>query len=142
MSIQSLNGPGDSGGVGGLNPVVRNTETSAGVAAQAVPTPVAAPAQTTAPVQPVVARQSAQSAQATPEPSQADVKAAVEKVQQAVQSMASSLKFSVDQETGKSIVTLTDTETGETIRQMPSKEMIELARNIDRIQGMLLKQKA
>lgn len=137
MSIQSLKGPGDSG-AGGQTPVVRNPEASSGVSAPAVSVPTPAPVQSSKQVE---ATQATQAARAV-EPSQADVKAAVEKVQQAVQTMASSLKFSVDQQTGKSIVTVTDTETGEVIRQMPSKEMVELAHNIDRIQGMLLKQKA
>ena len=143
MSIQSLNGSGaGGGGVGGLNPVARNVESSSGVAVQAETVSAAAPAQTTAPVQAVAARQSAQSVKTTPEPSIEDVNKAVQKVQEAVQSMASSLRFFVDEKTGKTVVTLSDAETGEIIRQMPSKEMIELSRNIDRLQGMLLKQKA
>jgi flagellar protein FlaG len=35
-----------------------------------------------------------------------------------------------------------DSETGEVIRQIPSKELLEIAHAIDKMQGMLLKQKA
>lgn len=130
MPIQSLNGPPDAGGKSGLTPpVTRNVESSAAAA-------TLAPAQTAAP-----AKAAAPQADA-PEPSLDEVKQAVEKVQQSVKSLASSLQFSVDKDSGKTVVTLTDVQSGEVIRQMPSKEMVELARNIDRMQGMLLKQKA
>lgn len=127
MSTSSPGGLGNSTAVGGLPPAPRHTEA-----------PVAAPAQAAAPAQVATVSKTVP----TPEPSQEEVKSAVAKVQQAVQAMASDLHFSVDQESGKTIVTLTDAKTGDVIRQMPSKEMVELARNIDRIQGMLLKQKA
>ena len=138
MSIQSLKGPGPGPGDvgGGLSPVARNMESSSAVPAQAAPAQAAAVRQPRQPVQPQPQTQT------MPEPSLEDVKKAAQKVQEAVQLTASNLRFFVDEESGKTVVTLSDAETGEIIRQMPSKEMIELSRNIDRLQGMLLKQKA
>ena len=93
--------------------------------------------------QPIVntARPSPIPASSAPEPSLEDVRKATQEVQEAVRAMTKSLEFSIDQESGRTIVKLTDTETGETIRQIPSQDMIELSRNIDRLQGLLLSQK-
>ena len=40
------------------------------------------------------------------------------------------------------IVRITDGETGEMIRQIPSEEMLEIARSLDKMQGLLLRQEA
>lgn len=46
------------------------------------------------------------------------------------QQLGSELAFSVDKELNKVIVTITDLETREVIRQIPSKEMVELAKRL------------
>ena len=38
-----------------------------------------------------------------------------------------SLKFSVDEASGRSIITVTDTQTGDVIRQIPAKEILAVA---------------
>ncbi len=78
----------------------------------------------------------------TAEPTTIEVKQAAQSVQEIVQTMASNLEFSVDQDSGRTVVKLTDSQTGEMIRQIPSKEMLELARQIEQFQGLLLKDKA
>ncbi len=84
--------------------------------------------------------------EATPppaQPSSSDIKAAMEQLQKAVKSTSSpNLSFSVDSSTGKNVVRVTDRESGELIRQIPSEELLEIARSIDKMQGLLLKQKA
>jgi len=76
-----------------------------------------------------------------PQPEQ--VQKAVESLKQLVEAKApNSLAFSIDDSTGKTIVTITDAETGDMIRQIPSEEMLEIARSLDMMQGMLLQQKA
>lgn len=81
-----------------------------------------------------------------PAPQQADpaqVQKAVESIKQMVKASApNSLEFSIDDDTGKTIVRVTDAETGEMIRQIPSKELLEIARSLDRMQGLMLKEKA
>ena len=84
---------------------------------------------------------------AVPEPprqQQAEqVQKAVESLKQLVETVApNSLAFTIDDSTGKTIVSITDAETGEMIRQIPSEEMLEIARSFDKVQGMLLRQKA
>ena len=74
-------------------------------------------------------------------PTQQQLEAAVKEVARVVQPKASNLDFSVDHDSGKTIVRITDRQTGEMIRQIPSEEMVELAKSLDRMQGLLMRQK-
>ena len=47
-----------------------------------------------------------------------------------VQNISRELNFSVDEELNRTVVTVLDEETGEIIRQIPSEEMLELAKHI------------
>jgi len=54
----------------------------------------------------------------------------------------SHLKFSVAEGTNINIVRIEDSETGELIQQIPSEQMVALARALDELkQGMMLKEK-
>lgn len=76
-------------------------------------------------------------------PQPAHVQKAVESLKQMIQTRApNNLAFSVDDSTGKTIVKISDAQTGETIRQIPSEELLEIARSLDKVQGMLLQEKA
>jgi flagellar protein FlaG len=66
----------------------------------------------------------------------------VTQVEAGVQNKTSELKFSIDTQSGKPFVRITDIKTGELIRQIPSQEMVEIARSIDRMQGLLMRQSA
>lgn len=70
------------------------------------------------------------------------VEAAVEAVKDFIQPMASNLAFEMDEDTGRTVVKITDASSGELIRQIPSEEMLEIAKALDRLQGLLVKQKA
>lgn len=76
------------------------------------------------------------------QPTQLELEAAVARVAGALQVKASELRFSIDNDTGKAIVRITDKKTGEMIRQIPSVELMEIAKSLDRVQGLLLSQKA
>lgn len=52
------------------------------------------------------------------------------------------LQFSVDRDTGKTILRVTDAESGTVLRQIPGDEALAMARIIDGSQGMLIRQKA
>ncbi|HUW50199.1 MAG TPA: flagellar protein FlaG [Sulfuricella sp.] len=71
------------------------------------------------------------------------VKQAVDKVNKVVQALAnaSDLEFNVDEGTGKVVVKVVDKATKEVIRQIPSEEMLSIARSLDKLQGLLIKQK-
>lgn len=66
---------------------------------------------------------------------------AVKAVQKFVQPLASNLQFTVDEETGIRVVKVVDAATKEVIRQMPSEEILQIAKALDRLQGLLFQQK-
>ncbi len=73
------------------------------------------------------------------------LKSAVANVNQALQQSSSqSLQISIDSSTKRPIVKLMDVQTGEMIRQMPSKEVLAIAQSIDQFlqNGQLLSEKA
>ena len=59
---------------------------------------------------------------------------AVESVNQFVNSQGRTLNFSVDEESGKPVVKVIDFETKEVIRQIPSEEVLTMAKAIKRLQ--------
>lgn len=71
-----------------------------------------------------------------------ELRAAVEKIQEFVSSTASDIKFSIDEDSGRTVVKVVDRETQEIIRQIPSQEMLDLAQALDKLQGLLIRQKA
>jgi flagellar protein FlaG len=66
----------------------------------------------------------------------------VKEVKQVVEQVAQNLRFSVDESTGRTVITVTDAATREVIRQIPSEEMLAVARAIDKLQGLLLHKEA
>jgi flagellar protein FlaG len=70
------------------------------------------------------------------------VAAAVQSANAYVQSVSSSLQFSLDQDTGRTVVKMVDTETEEVLRQFPSEEMLAISKSIDRMQGLLINREA
>lgn len=52
------------------------------------------------------------------------------------------LDISLDSQTNTVIVKITDRETGEQIRQIPTESAVNITRNIDRLTGILVDQKA
>jgi flagellar protein FlaG len=80
---------------------------------------------------------------APPEDEARDVQEAVDRANQAVQLVQRDLQFRVDEDLDRVIVSVVDTESGEIIRQIPSEEMIQIARSLEKLQeGMLLSQRA
>ena len=70
------------------------------------------------------------------------VAAAVQSANAYVQSVSSSLQFSLDKDTGHTVVKMIDTETEEVLRQFPSEEMLAISKSIDRMQGLLINREA
>lgn len=79
---------------------------------------------------------------APPKPSPEQVRQAVQEIQKVVEPVAQNLQFMVDKETGKTVVRVVDATTKEVIRQIPTEEVLSIAKAIDRLQGLLLRQKA
>lgn len=70
------------------------------------------------------------------------IQKATAQIAKVVQAKASTLEFSIDKETDLTVVKVVDTQTQEVIRQIPAEEIIEIARAIDKLQGLLVRQKA
>ena len=77
-----------------------------------------------------------------PEPSAEQLSQAVKNINSALQVRAQDLEFSVDSDSARLIVTVTDKNTKEVIRQMPSKEAMEIAKALDHLQSLLIRQTA
>lgn len=77
-----------------------------------------------------------------PAPAAAELSEVVDRARAAVRDVASNLEFSVDGDTGKTVVRVVDASTQELIRQIPSEEMLSIARHMDRLEGLLIKSKA
>jgi flagellar protein FlaG len=59
-----------------------------------------------------------------------------------MQTMQRNLKFTVDEVSGESVIAVHDAKTDELIRQIPSKEALELIHNMDKVIGLLFKAEA
>lgn len=75
-----------------------------------------------------------QSREATPQ----QLQQTVDELQRKVQITAPNLQFSIDHDTGRTVVKVIDADTNEVIRQIPDEEILRLAKEIDRVQGLLL----
>jgi flagellar protein FlaG len=81
--------------------------------------------------------------QSMPPAASAEVQQAVSRINDHIQALRRDLKFRVDQETNQVVVTVVDAQSGEVIRQIPSEEVIVVARNREQThQGLLLNAKA
>jgi flagellar protein FlaG len=76
-------------------------------------------------------------------PSTEQLKHLVDNANKAMDKASSKLEFTVDNATNKTIVKVTEAQSGKVIMQFPSEEMLSITRAIDHAQnGVLLKTKA
>lgn len=73
--------------------------------------------------------------------SQAELTRSLEAINRFLQPIASDITFSQDDQTGKTIVKIVDTKTQTLLRQIPSQEALEMAKQLDKLQGLLLRDK-
>ncbi len=62
---------------------------------------------------------------------------AVASMQGATQALQRDLNFSIDDSTGRMVVKVTDSASGEIIRQMPTEEALRLAESLDEMRSLL-----
>lgn len=79
---------------------------------------------------------------ASSQPTREVVAKAAADIQQFVQSMGRNLSFSVDETTGYNVVRVVNPNTGELVRQLPSEELLKIARDFQRLNNVLVSQKA
>lgn len=73
--------------------------------------------------------------------SDAELKKSVDAINQFF-NVSNSVNLNLDRESGKVVVQIVDRETNTIIRQMPSKEVLEMAKDLEKKNGMLLSDKA
>lgn len=67
---------------------------------------------------------------------------AVASIQEFVQSVRRSINFSVEDGSGRVVVKVTDAESGNVIRQIPSEEALKLAENLSEVRSLLFEAEA
>lgn len=75
-------------------------------------------------------------------PSREQIEHALSSIQQSVQSVRRSLDFRVDDSSGRVVVKVTDSESGDVIRQMPTEEALKLAESLDEVRSLLFRAEA
>jgi flagellar protein FlaG len=88
---------------------------------------------------PAGARAAADAVEAATPP---QVEAAVREVNASLQSRSVGLQFEVDQDTDKLIVKVVDRASGEVIRQIPTEEVVRIAKVLGKAPGLLVSQSA
>jgi flagellar protein FlaG len=71
-----------------------------------------------------------------------EVESALDSINKTMKSLSHRLEFSIDEDSQRQVVKVVDPDTKEVIRQMPSKEALEIAKALDRLQGLLIRQQA
>lgn len=149
MSISTVLGVGNNapptGGPGGSPaPAARQNQRSnidtqpSGGGIRSLPTAQVTPANVGAPTTDRLMTETPQERQA----SAAELERAMLELQRRISVMAPKFEFSVDNESGRSIIKVTDPATKEVIRQIPSEQVLRLNEALDQFQGLLLNRKA
>ena len=81
------------------------------------------------PTQPPVATQVSPD-NASERPPREAMKAAAEQIESYLKSVGRELQFSVDEETGETVITVRDASTGEIVRQIPKAEAMRIAHSL------------
>lgn len=74
--------------------------------------------------------------------SREQVESAVSTIQEFVQSVRRNVTFSVEDNSGRVVVKVTDASSGDVIRQIPSEEALQLAESLDEVRSLLFKAEA
>lgn len=70
------------------------------------------------------------------------VEAAVSQISDFVQNFQRDLVFTIDKDSERLVVKVVDSETQEVIRQIPSEEMLRIAKNLDAPDSLILREQA
>lgn len=70
------------------------------------------------------------------------LKEAAAKINDFVESMSTDLQFSFDKDADRMVVKVLSRKDGEVIRQIPSREALEIAKALDTLKGLIIRKKA
>jgi len=74
----------------------------------------------------------------TPDISEEVMRAVAKQIESYLKANGRDLQFSIDQESGRTVVTVRDSSTGEVIRQIPDAEALRIAQSLGKQPGTLL----
>ena len=87
-----------------------------------------------------VGNQSSKEALAAQEKANAEaLEKTVNQFKERIQSVHRDLEFSIDDASKRTVIKVVDSETGETVRQIPAEDFLELARRMDDVEGLLFR---
>jgi flagellar protein FlaG len=66
-----------------------------------------------------------------------DVRRAVERLNELMSGMERSLRFAVDEGSGRTVITVINPTTKEIVRQIPSEELLEIARRLEQLGSLI-----
>jgi len=66
-----------------------------------------------------------------------DIKSAVETLNSTMKKIPTTLAFSVDAASNRMVVQVTNEETGEVVRTLPGEAVLQIARNLESLKGVL-----
>lgn len=69
------------------------------------------------------------------------VKEAAEKISEFIEAMTHDLSFSVDKDTNRTVVKVLERESGDVIRQIPAEEILKIAKMLDELKGLIIREK-
>jgi flagellar protein FlaG len=78
----------------------------------------------------------------TSPPTKDDVEQAAARVKEVLRGTTSHLEIEIDHDLHKAVVKILSGESGEIIRQIPSQELLDLARHLDEPKGLLVHKRA
>lgn len=78
----------------------------------------------------------------TPQPNVKEMQQAVENLNRVIATSLQSIHFSMDEESGRIIVKVLDSETQKVLRQVPNTEVLTISKNLARLQGLVISDKA
>lgn len=68
-------------------------------------------------------------------------KAAAEKINEFIESFTRDIQFTIDRDSERVVLKVVDRKSGDVIRQIPSEEALEIAKVLDELKGLIIKEK-
>jgi flagellar protein FlaG len=75
-------------------------------------------------------------------PTDVEVTQSIKEVNKYLKQTLNGIEFSQDKDTGQTLVKIIDTTSGKVIRQIPTAQAVEISKDITKLQGLLIKDKA
>jgi len=91
--------------------------------------------------QQVVGSKSAEQTDASPV-SVSELADAVSRISDHIQVVRRNLQFDLDKDSGQTVVRVIDAQTDEVVRQIPSEDVLKLAKHLEEVSGLLFKAEA